>query len=94
MPQYLLVHDVLEYPESQDDWIEMWRSLREKACGQAEWLHSFYEPSTRKMYCEWDAPDIESIMACLSEELLAIVPVLSSSEVVLFDAAWLDEGNE
>jgi hypothetical protein len=93
MPQYLIIHDVLDYPESQDDWIEMWRSLRERACAPVEWLHSFYEPSTRKMYCEWNAPDIEAIMACLSEDLLSIAPVISSSEVVLFDVAWLDEGN-
>jgi hypothetical protein len=92
MPQYLLVHDILEYPESQDDWIQMWRNLRERACGEIVWLHSFYEPSTRKMYCEWEAPDISSIMACLTEEVLKTAPVVSSSEVVLFDVSWLDEG--
>lgn len=91
MTHYLIVHDIKDYPETQDDWIEMWRDLRARASGSAKWLHSFYEPSTRRMYCEWEAPDTESIMTCFYDELLEIAPVISSSEVVIFNLAWLDE---
>ena len=78
MPQYLLVHDVLVYPETQDDWIEMWCDIRARACGEVEWLHSFYEPSTRRMYCQWTAPDVDAIMTCLTEDVLKTAPVISS----------------
>jgi hypothetical protein len=90
MPQFLIVHDVKVYPETQDDWIGLWRKLRERAHGEAEWLHSFFEPSTGKLYCEWEAPDVDSILSCLSEEVLDLAPVSSTSEVVLFDVTWLD----
>ena len=91
MPQYLLVHNVLIYPETQDEWIGLWQEIRSRACGDVEWLHSFYEPSTRKLYCQWQAPDVDSIKACLSKKVLENAPIMSSSEIVLFDVTWLDE---
>lgn len=90
MPQYLLIHDVLEYPETQDEWIELWREIRGKACGEVKWLHSFYEPDSRRLYCQWQAPDVESILACFPPETMAEAPIVSSSEIVLFDISWLD----
>ncbi len=91
MPQYLLVHDVIEYPETQDEWIGLWKEIRDKACGEAEWLHSFYEPGSGRLFCQWKAPDLDAIMACLSQEVLEKAPIRESSEIVLFDVAWLDE---
>lgn len=90
MPQYLLIHDVKIYPESQDEWINLWKKIRERACGDSKWLHSFFEPESGRMYCEWEAPDVDSILACLSEEVLENAPIISTSEVVLFDVSWLD----
>ena len=91
MPQFLLVHKVIEYPKTQDEWIGIWRNLKDRACGEVEWLHSFYEPTSGKMYCEWQAPDLDGIMDCFSEEMLAQVPVVATSEIVLFDLAWLED---
>ena len=91
MTHYLLIHDVKVYPESQDEWIEMWRDLRSRACGEVEWLHSFYEPESRRMYCQWSAPDLDAIMACIEGKVLETAPVIATSEIVLFDVAWLDE---
>lgn len=93
MPQFLLTHKVLEYPKTQNEWIELWKELKNRASGDAEWLHSFYEPTSGKMFCEWQAPDLEDIMACFPDELLAQAPVVNSSEIVLFDLAWLEEDN-
>lgn len=93
MPQYLIVHKIESFPDSQEEWIGIWRDLRQRACGDALWLHSFYEPSTEKLYCEWQAPDLEAITSCLEEEMLEIAPIISASEVVLFDVAWLDEND-
>jgi hypothetical protein len=94
LPQYLLVHDVIEYPETQDEWIGLWRAIRSKACGEVSWLHSFYEPESRRLFCQWQAPDLESIKSCLAEDVLRNAPIISSSEIVLFDVAWLDEGED
>jgi hypothetical protein len=90
MPQYLVIHDVIQYPESQDEWITIWKELRAQACGDLAWLHSFFEPSTGKLYCEWEAPSPEEILDCLSKEVLDLAPVASISEVVLFDVKWLN----
>jgi hypothetical protein len=93
MPQYLVIHDVVNYPESQEEWISIWKDLRAQACGDLEWLHSFYEPSTGKLYCEWEATGPDEIIACLPEDVVNLAPVASISEVVLFDVEWLnDEG--
>jgi hypothetical protein len=91
MPQFLLIHKVQDYPDSQDEWIDLWRSIRNRACGEVEWLHSFYEPGSGKLYCEWQAPSLEAILTCLSDEVLELAPVETTSEVVLFDLKWLDE---
>jgi hypothetical protein len=91
MPQYLLVHRIETYPDSQDEWIDMWRLLQKRATGEVAWLHSFYEPSSNKLYCQWQAPDLESIKACFTEDTLIKAPIVYSSEVVLFDLSWLDE---
>jgi hypothetical protein len=91
MPQFLLIHKVQDYPDSQDEWIDMWRSIRKRAKGEVEWLHSFYEPSSGKLYCEWKAPSLEAILECMSEEVIKIAPIEITSEVVLFDLKWLDE---
>ena len=93
MPQFLIVHHIENYPDSQDEWISLWRMLRQRACGEVEWLQSFYEPSTAKLYCEWQAPDLETIMTCFPEETLALAPIISTSEIVLFDVAWLDDND-
>ncbi len=91
MPQFLLVHDVLEYPETQEEWITMWRELRARSSGEAQWLSSFYEPASRKMYCQWEASDSETIMACLTNDVMEKAPVTDTSEIVIFDVAWLDD---
>ncbi|TFH32817.1 MAG: hypothetical protein E4G99_12295 [Anaerolineales bacterium] len=91
MAHYLIVHNVESYPSSQDEWIDTMRRLRLRACGEVTWLHSFFEPGTGKLYCQWQAPDLDSVIACLTEETLALAPIASTSEVVLVDAAWLDE---
>jgi hypothetical protein len=81
------------YPESQNEWIRTWSELRKRSCAEAKWLHSFYEPSSGKMYCQWDALDYDTIVACLGSEILEIAPIEYSSEIVMFDPAWLDEAD-
>lgn len=62
MPHCLLVHKVAMFPETQDDWIEQWRGIRMKAHGDIEWAHSFFDPAEGKLYCQWRADSMETIV--------------------------------
>lgn len=90
MPHYLLVHNVAKYPETQDDWIDQWREVRKRAQGDAEWVHSFFDPAGGKLYCEWKADNIEAIIECLPQGIPEQAPIEYSSEIILFDTLWLD----
>lgn len=93
MPHYLLVHSVTQYPGSQQDWVESWRELRLAARNVegVRWLQSFYDPDAEELYCQWEAADPDTILTCFSEDQLAMAPVKSVREIVLFDPHWLDE---
>ncbi len=90
MPYYLLVHKVEVFPESQDDWIAQWREIRKKAHGDIEWVHSFFDPTEGKLYCQWKAENMESIVKCLPPDMQEQAPIEYSSEIILFDTLWLD----
>ncbi len=90
MPHYLLVHKIATYPESQDDWIDQWREIRKKAHGDVEWVHSFFDPAEGKLYCQWKAENMESIVKCFPPGSEKQAPVEYSSEIILFDTLWLD----
>lgn len=32
MANYLIIHKVERYPETQDEWIDTWRAIRKRAC--------------------------------------------------------------
>lgn len=90
MPYYLLVHKVEVFPESQDEWIDQWREVRKKAHGDIEWVHSFLDPAAGKLYCQWKAENMDSIVKCLPPDMQEQAPVEYSSEIILFDTLWLD----
>jgi len=90
MPYYLLVHKVEVFPESQDDWIAQWREIRKKAHGDIEWVHSFFDPTEGKLYCQWKAENMELIVKCLPQDMQEQAPIEYSSEIILFDTLWLD----
>jgi hypothetical protein len=92
MPYYLLVHQIARFPESQDEWIESWRRIRRRCSDNAEWLHSFMDTQTNKLYCEWKAIDLDAVMNCFDEYALDRAPLEYTSEIAYFDTEWLDEG--
>ncbi len=90
MPHYLLIHKIEMYPETQDDWIDQWREIRNTAHGDVEWIRSFFDPAGGKLYCQWKAESMESIVESFPPGILEQAPVEYSSEIVLFDMLWLD----
>ena len=91
MPKYIIRHSIQQYPESQDHWINIWKEIRERACGETRWLHSFLIPEKDQLYCQWDAESLEDIVSCLGDDVLPMAPIDYSAEIVTFDPAWLDE---
>ncbi|MFN2147059.1 MAG: hypothetical protein ACK2T2_01595 [Anaerolineales bacterium] len=91
MPHYLLIHQIEQFPASQDEWIELWRTIRRRCTQEAEWLHSFMDTQTNKLYCEWKATDLDAIEKCFDEDALRMAPIEYSSEIAYFDTEWLDE---
>ena len=91
MPHYLLVHQVERFPESQDEWIELWRAVRKRCSEKAEWLHSFMDTRTNKLYCEWKADDLQAVMECFGPESLDMAPIEYTTEIAYFETEWLDE---
>jgi hypothetical protein len=89
---YLLIHQIQQYPSTQEAWIESWREVLRRCSAETRWLHSFLDTSNGKLYCEWEARDLESILACFGPESLVMAPLEYHSEIVYFDTAWLDEG--
>jgi hypothetical protein len=93
MPHYLIVHHVTSFPGSQEEWVEMWRELRNDS-QQVEgvtWLQSFFDPEEAELFCEWEADDFESIEGCFTDDQLEIAPIKAVREIVLFDPRWLDD---
>jgi hypothetical protein len=95
MAKFFVIHQVATLPDSYNDWVDRLRAVRMRACGNskisAAWLNSWYSPEEERMYCEWEADHPEDIQACLTEEDLAIIPLVSIVEVAHIDASWLDE---
>lgn len=91
MPQFLVVHNVEQYPATQEEWISIWHAIHTRGSDKARWLQSFFDAETGKMYCEWEATSIDNIKACLDEVILQMAPIESLREIVLFNPEWLDE---
>lgn len=90
MARFLVTHRVRRIYESQDSLIEDWRGLRLRSLGAARWLRSLYSASSQRLYCEWEADDVQAIQACFVPEELKMAPIEGIEEVVFLDPVWLD----
>ena len=92
MPNYLVVHSIKRYPQSQDEWVEDWKGLRERSENNpgCTWLSSFVDSEETLLYCLWDAEDEDCIKACFTPEEAEMAPIINIREIVLMDPSWLD----
>lgn len=91
MAKYMVVHKVKTFPETQVEWIDLLKSIRENACEGTLWLQSFFDSSSSWLYCHWEAESEEAILSCLPDDVIEMAPVDHVSEIVLIDSAWLDD---
>ena len=53
-------------------------------------MDSFFDPSSNLLYCHWEAENEEAVLECLTADVKEMAPIQYVSEIVLFDAAWLN----
>jgi hypothetical protein len=85
MHHYLVTHMIARYPESQDEWLDLWEEVLRNICGDSRWINSYYDPAEEKLYCLWEAESTESIRSCFTEEGHEIAPIEEIREVAYFD---------
>jgi quinol monooxygenase YgiN len=92
MPNYLVIHKISRYPESQDEWVDDWQSLRQRSLQNpgCTWLTSFVDSEENLLYCLWEADDEECINSCFTSVESEMAPIINMREIVLFDPTWLD----
>ncbi len=85
MHHYLVIHTVKQYPETQDEWLELWEAVLSNICGTGRWLNSYYDPADERLYCLWEAESEEQIRSCYTKEGAAMAPIEQIREVAYFD---------
>lgn len=85
MHHYLVVHKVIEYPETQDEWLGLWEGVLNNTCGDTRWLTSYYDPADERLYCVWEADSEAEIEACFTGVNQEMAPVEQIREVAFFD---------
>lgn len=85
MHHFLVIHIVKQYPESQEEWLELWEGILRNLCGNARWLYSYLDPADEHLYCLWEAETAAQIQSCFTEEGIAMAPIEEIREVAFFD---------
>ncbi|MGD2058327.1 MAG: DUF4242 domain-containing protein [Anaerolineales bacterium] len=85
MHHFLVIHTVKQYPETQDEWLELWEGIIKNLCGDVRWLSSYYDPADERLYCLWEAETEAQIHSCFTEEGVTMAPIEEIREVAFFD---------
>lgn len=89
MPRYLVVHSTTGITD-QEETVEAARKLVRSLPPDTKWLNSWMALQTAKMFCEWEAPNTDTLLAAL-EPVTPSTPVEAIYEVAHVDPAWYKE---
>lgn len=89
MPRYLVVHSTAGITD-QEEAVAGARKLVRSLPPETEWLNSWLALQKPKMFCEWEAPDTETLLAAM-EPVTESTPVEAIYEVAHVDPAWYKE---
>jgi hypothetical protein len=89
MPRYIVVHSTTGITD-QEVTVEAARKLVRSLPPDTKWLNSWMALQTAKMFCEWEAPNTDVLMAAL-EPVIPSTPVEAIYEVAHMDPAWYKE---
>ena len=89
MPRYIVVHSTAGVTD-QEEAVAGVRKLVRSLPPDAEWLNSWLALQRTKMFCEWEAPDTDTLLAAL-EPVTESTPVEAIYEVFYVDPHWYEE---
>lgn len=89
MPRYIVVHSTTGITD-QEEAVAGVRKMSRSLPADTKWLNSWMALQKPKMFCEWEAPDTETLLAAL-EPVLESTPVEAIHEVAHVDPSWYED---
>jgi hypothetical protein len=89
MPRYMVVHSTAAITD-QEEAVAGARKLVRSLPPGTKWLNSWMALQKAKMFCEWDAPDTDTLLAAM-EPVTESTPVEAIYEVAPVDPSWYEE---
>ncbi len=89
MPRYIVVHSTGGITD-QEEAVAAVRKMLHILPPEAKWLNSWLALQRAKMFCEWEAPDTDTLLVAL-EPILENVPVEGIYEVAPVDPSWYED---
>ncbi len=86
MTRFLVIHDMP--PQiTQDQAIQGAKLVTASLAPGVEWLNSWWDAEADRLFCEWEAPDADSVRASL-EVASELLPIEAIHEVQKIDPQW------
>jgi hypothetical protein len=89
MPRYMVVHSTAGITD-QEEAVAGARKLMRSLPPEAKWINSWLALEKAKMFCEWEAPDTDTLLGAM-EPVTANLPVEAVYEVAPVDPSWYVE---
>jgi hypothetical protein len=89
MPRYMVVHSTAGITD-QEEAVAGARKMVRSLPPHAKWLNSWLALQRARMFCEWEAPDTDTLLAAL-EPVTESTPVEAVYEVAHVDPSWYAE---
>lgn len=89
MPRYMVVHSTAGITD-QEEAVAAARKLVRSLPAETEWLNSWLALEKARMFCEWEAPDTDTLLKAL-DPVTGNLPIEAVHEVAQIDPAWYRE---
>ncbi|MGD1995342.1 MAG: DUF4242 domain-containing protein [Anaerolineae bacterium] len=86
MARFMAVHNPA-VEATQDQMIDGIKRVIASQPPETEWIRSWVVPEEGKLYCEWEAPNADTIRASL-EQVADLIPIEAIYEVQLIEPEW------
>ena len=84
--RFLVIHD-MPPQVTQDQAIQGAKQVTASLAPGAEWLNSWWDAEADRLFCEWEAPDADSVRASL-EVASDLLPIEAIHEVQKINPQW------
>jgi len=87
MARFIVIHNMAAEEISQDQLVDLAKQVVARLKPGVEWVSSWYTSGANKLFCDWEAPDEETIRAALGEAL-KVYPIEVIHSVIYVNPAW------